>query len=308
MREASGAGHAIRRILACRHLVRPPGPTIDGRMAPAGRLAVAWRHVEDSLARADRARNGSGIRDDGHCSGVGRAAAAAEGLGEQAVPRHRRRQPFFWLGDTAWELFHRLNREEAERYLRNRAEQRFTVVQAVVLAELDGLREPNAYGHTPLRDNDPTQPNEEYFAHVDWIVARANALGLYVGCCRRGATSGTTKRGVGPGDLHAGERRALRRVARAAATRTPASSGFSAATGRSRPTRTATIIRGDGARPARRRRRRAPDHVPPDRRPAARRPGSTTTTGSTSTCGRTATSPSSPAATTRRASTTTARR
>ena len=30
-------------------------------------------------------------------------------------------RPFFWLGDTAWELFHRLNREEADRYLENRA-------------------------------------------------------------------------------------------------------------------------------------------------------------------------------------------
>ena len=47
--------------------------------------------------------------------------------------------PFFWLGDTAWELFHRLDREEAERYLANRAARRFTVVQAVVLAELDGI-------------------------------------------------------------------------------------------------------------------------------------------------------------------------
>ena len=25
-------------------------------------------------------------------------------------------QPFFWLGDTAWELFHRLTREDAEHY------------------------------------------------------------------------------------------------------------------------------------------------------------------------------------------------
>ena len=25
-------------------------------------------------------------------------------------------QPFFWLGDTAWELFHRLTREEAVQY------------------------------------------------------------------------------------------------------------------------------------------------------------------------------------------------
>jgi hypothetical protein len=90
-------------------------------------------------------------------------------------------QPFFWLGDTGWELFHRLNREEAETYLRNRAERRFTLIQAVVLAELNGLKDPNPYGHTPLKRNDPTQPNEDYFKHVDWIVGKANELGLYIG-------------------------------------------------------------------------------------------------------------------------------
>src|SRR5689334_14147812 len=46
-------------------------------------------------------------------------------------------KPFFYLADTAWELFHRLDREETDRYLRNRAAKRFTVIQAVVLAELD---------------------------------------------------------------------------------------------------------------------------------------------------------------------------
>ena len=30
--------------------------------------------------------------------------------------------PFFWLGDTGWLLFSKLNREEAEKYLDNRAE------------------------------------------------------------------------------------------------------------------------------------------------------------------------------------------
>lgn len=90
-------------------------------------------------------------------------------------------QPFFWLGDTAWELFHRLNREEAEMYLKNRAKLRFTIIQAVVLAELDGLRDPNPYGHMPLEKNDPTRPKEEYFQHVDWIVAKANSCGLYIG-------------------------------------------------------------------------------------------------------------------------------
>ena len=67
-------------------------------------------------------------------------------------------RPFFWLGDTAWELFHRLNREEAEAYLKKRSEQRFTIIQAVVLAELNGLKDPNAYGDLPLQKNDPTSP------------------------------------------------------------------------------------------------------------------------------------------------------
>ena len=34
-------------------------------------------------------------------------------------------KPFLWIGDTAWELFHRLNREEAVEYLKNRKEKSF---------------------------------------------------------------------------------------------------------------------------------------------------------------------------------------
>lgn len=37
-------------------------------------------------------------------------------------------KPFFYLGDTAWELFHRLNREAAIRYLDKRAAQGFNVI------------------------------------------------------------------------------------------------------------------------------------------------------------------------------------
>ncbi len=89
--------------------------------------------------------------------------------------------PFFYLGDTAWELFHRLNRDEADRYLKRRAEQGFTVVQAVALAELDGLNTPNALGDKPLIDNDPTKPNEAYFKHVDYIVDKAAEYGIVIG-------------------------------------------------------------------------------------------------------------------------------
>jgi hypothetical protein len=63
--------------------------------------------------------------------------------------------PFFYMGDTAWELFHRLNREEAEFYLRNRARKGFTVIQAVVLAEADGLDVANPYGELLSQEGIP---------------------------------------------------------------------------------------------------------------------------------------------------------
>lgn len=106
--------------------------------------------------------------------------------------------PFFWLGDTAWELFHRLDRNEAARYLENRASKGFTVIQAVVLAELDGLGTPNPYGNLPLDDKDPTQPNESYFEHVDYIVDKAEELGLYIGMLPTWGDKFNKKWGEGP--------------------------------------------------------------------------------------------------------------
>lgn len=94
---------------------------------------------------------------------------------------HQDGTPFFYLGCTAWELFHRLNREEAEMYLENRRQKGFTVIQAVVLAELEGLDTPNPYGDQPLLNYDPTTPNEGYFKHVDYIVNKAQEKGIYIG-------------------------------------------------------------------------------------------------------------------------------
>lgn len=106
---------------------------------------------------------------------------------------HEDGTPFFYLGDTAWELFHRLNREDAERYLENRRGKGFTVIQAVCLAELDGLNTPNPYGDLPLTNNDPATPattpgndpgdatQYDYWDHVDYIVERARAKGIYIG-------------------------------------------------------------------------------------------------------------------------------
>lgn len=107
-------------------------------------------------------------------------------------------QPFFWLGGTAWELLHRLTKEEITYYLEDRASKGFTVIQTVVLAEADGLNTPNAYGHTPLIDNDPTQLDEGYFEVVDFTLREAQRLGLYVGLLPTWGDKFNKAWGVGP--------------------------------------------------------------------------------------------------------------
>jgi lysophospholipase L1-like esterase len=131
---------------------------------------------------ADRLTPGS---SDGH--------GAARSLPRLKVNENRRLlvsadgRPFFWLGDTAWELFHRLDRAEAEIYLRDRAAKGFNVIQAVALAELNGLTEPNRYGHLPLLGQNPAQPavkdgpTNDYWDFMDEVLDLAEANGLYVG-------------------------------------------------------------------------------------------------------------------------------
>ncbi|MGH7144861.1 MAG: glycoside hydrolase family 140 protein [Planctomycetota bacterium] len=90
-------------------------------------------------------------------------------------------QPFFWLADTAWELFHRLTLAEAGEYFALRRRQGFNLIQAVALAEFDGLHTPNPQGRVPLCGDDPARPNELYFRDVDAIVRLAAEKELYIG-------------------------------------------------------------------------------------------------------------------------------
>lgn len=118
--------------------------------------------------------------------------------------------PFFWLGDTGWELFHRQSREGAVEYLKNRAELKFNVIQAVLLSEFDGLRVPNAYNRTPLLQNskgeyDPAMPDltteagdYTYWDHVDYVIDQAAELGLYIGLLPAWGDKYNLKWGKGP--------------------------------------------------------------------------------------------------------------
>jgi len=87
--------------------------------------------------------------------------------------------PFFYLGDTAWFLFGRSRAEEADLYLQDRASKGFTVIQAIIL--YGGGYGLNAYGHRAFIDKYPSKPNEAFFQHVDYVINKAESLGLYMG-------------------------------------------------------------------------------------------------------------------------------
>lgn len=89
-------------------------------------------------------------------------------------------RPFFWLGDTGWELFHRLSFEEIQEYLNDRYKKGFNVIQTVILAEEDGLKTPNRYGALPLNDFRIETPNPRYFELVDTVVRLCANRDMYL--------------------------------------------------------------------------------------------------------------------------------
>ncbi len=114
--------------------------------------------------------------------------------------------PFFWLGDTAWELFQKLDRKEVEKYLHNRLEHKFNVIQAVALSEFDDTKTGNRYGRRPFLETeegyDPTQPDlsgeYNYWDHVDFVIRKAAELGLYIGLLPIWGDKFNKKEGLGP--------------------------------------------------------------------------------------------------------------
>ena len=119
-------------------------------------------------------------------------------------------EPFFWLGDTDWEMCHRLTREEIESFIDIRHKQGFNVLQIVALAEFDGVREPNRYGDYPLNNEDPAQllvtPGAnpanayeyDYWDHVDFIINKAAEKGIYIGLLPTWGDKVTHNWGAGP--------------------------------------------------------------------------------------------------------------
>lgn len=86
-------------------------------------------------------------------------------------------EPFFWLGDTQWELFLRFGEQDAASVCENRKSKGFSVLQIMMLG-VGGGTKPNAQGEKPFANDDPLTPNERYFAHVDSVVEMADRSNL----------------------------------------------------------------------------------------------------------------------------------
>lgn len=89
-------------------------------------------------------------------------------------------EPFFWLGETAWLMPERLNRDEVCYYLDCCHEAEFNMVQMQVVNDVPAY---NAYGQKSLRiDGDGRwQMQEPYWEHVDHIIAEAARRDIYIG-------------------------------------------------------------------------------------------------------------------------------
>lgn len=112
--------------------------------------------------------------------------------------QHADGTPFLWIGDTAWALFYKLNREQVVSYLDHRASTGFNVIQAVAYWYPHGedgpgpLNAPNAYGHRPFHgdldapdtarplssDKGSADAPEDYWDHADFIVRETRRRGL----------------------------------------------------------------------------------------------------------------------------------
>lgn len=86
-------------------------------------------------------------------------------------------EPFFWLGDTQWELVRCFPTEDAAAILENRKRKGFNVLHVMLTGVGDGTK-PNLHGQRPWIGDDPARPNEAYFRQVDEVVRAARESGI----------------------------------------------------------------------------------------------------------------------------------
>ncbi len=98
--------------------------------------------------------------------------------------------PFFWLGDTGWLMFYKLTREEGNKYLEDRRQKGFNVIQVMILHDVRCAV--NVYGDSALichnvafplitTGNDFHDPIQyDFWDHVEYFIDLAALKGIYM--------------------------------------------------------------------------------------------------------------------------------
>lgn len=97
--------------------------------------------------------------------------------------QHENGKPFFWLGETAWLLPSRSNRDEVDYFMAETRKNGYNVVQISTLHNIPSM---NVYGSWALPNsfdfkNIDKSGEYNYWQHVDYIVERAQRSGIYIG-------------------------------------------------------------------------------------------------------------------------------
>ena len=112
--------------------------------------------------------------------------AASAGIGKLRVSDNQRflqyesGEPFFWLGETAWLMPERLNRDEVAYYLQCCHEAEYNMVQVQVMNDVPAY---NAYGQKSLSvaPDGRWLMEDGYWEHMDYIVSEAERRDIFVG-------------------------------------------------------------------------------------------------------------------------------
>ena len=102
-----------------------------------------------------------------------------DNFGKLSISENRRYsmegdKPFFWLGDTAWLMFLKLDEDEIYTYLRNRKEKGYNVIQTVLIQSPQDVESSLASGRKDVKKS-------EYWEFVDRVLNMAEQMGLYIG-------------------------------------------------------------------------------------------------------------------------------
>ena len=103
--------------------------------------------------------------------------------------RHRNGTPFFWLADTGWLLFRKLNYGEAEKYFEDRRQKGFNVIQVMIIHSTPAV---NVYGDSAFVNNNPAKPKtksqhntqdfskHDFWSYIDSLLDLAAEKQIYL--------------------------------------------------------------------------------------------------------------------------------